>query len=256
MKKILSFILGVALVAAMLPLVGVSAFDGYSEVHEIECGLWEDVVYMDALEMVCETGIMTGYTEDNFGSDYDLSRAAAAVIGSRLAMGVDEYDGKDEAGAYYEDIIDKLFTDTPPNETWNYWILKAMYYAYSEGIMSGDGDSSPTTFRPTEEVNTVEFFKIIFEAAKESEVINEDFDINISYSGDIWYSELIRLMYDAEVIYNYDIEDSLFISFYLYKENDFDGSYHIFNLDLDENLTRRNAAAIVHSMLMHDFIEM
>lgn len=222
----------------------------------MECGKWTDVPssYKPFYTAVCETGIMVGMDETQFGDDKLLSRAAAAVIGNRLAMTASAYESSTKTGAFYKSYLDGKFTDVPPNEWWNEWILKAMYYANFNEVMKGDGDKSPTTFRATDEVNAAEFLKIIYESAKKSDSLVSPYNDGVNYEKSPWYTDLVLKLRDAAITDNYSLTGSGFIKFKLYHENDLKGDYHVYTIALDKKLTRQDAAAILHAMLIHEFI--
>lgn len=254
MKKFLSL----ALLISMFGFAGgATAFTNTYDQANNECGQWEDVssTYRDMYTTICNAGFMQGTETDTFSDDRELSRAEAAVIANRIVMGTDDYEDIDNSGSYYKSRLDLIFTDTPPNEWWNEWILKAMYHVDDNGIMTGDGNSQPTTFRATETISTAEFLKVIYESAKESGLLEDDYDKNISYSGGTWYASLVQHYNDMGFLDNYDVYSSKFIDFDLHYDTDDSSKHHNYDLDLEEDLTRQDAAAIIYEMLYLDIMD-
>jgi|GEM_PF-2411080 len=220
-----------------------------------ECGLWEDVssTYRDMYTTVCNAGFMQGTDTDTFRDERELSRAEAAVIANRIIFGIEEYEEMDKGASYYKSRLDLEFSDTPPNEWWNEWILKAMYHVTDEGIMSGDANGK--TFRPTDSVTTAEFMKIIYEAAKEADLLDDDYVWDINYNAGTWYSGLVVAYYNAGLLENYDVYDSKFIDFDLHYDTDDSSKHHNYDLKLDEVIDRQDAAAIIYEMLYQDIMD-
>jgi len=254
----------VALSFSLQPIAyGFTVMRDFSHTHDtsydVECGKWngDGDYYTDAFKTVCEAGYMRGESAESFGGTSQLSRAAAAVIAGRVVMGFNDYENDGLNGNFYRSELRAWFTDVPPNEWWNEWILKAMYHAYDEHVMKGDGASTPTTFRPTYPINAAEFLKVVYEAAKQGNVLNEDFEQDMNYDSIVWYSGLVLVLRDAGVIDNYDLNESKFISFkFHYRASRGDEeTYHTYRLDLDKPINRQDAAALIHEMLFHDLIE-
>ena len=138
---------------------------------DFECGNWTDVSdkHLEILTEICEYGLMQGHSENDYGYNDPMLRAELAVVVNRLVYGEDTYDdlgqNQEEYAEYLSNLMVDWFTDIPDTSVYsNEWIIKAMYYSSVElGIMSGDGTSKPTTYRP-DDVNIVETFKIIYEA--------------------------------------------------------------------------------------------
>lgn len=250
MNHILSKILLLGLMASFIPAASAVSDD-------FECGEWDDVpgIYMEAITDICEKQIMSGNTTNYFGSDVGINRAEAATVGNRILMGSDDYNGLENSGVFYTNALDNHFTDLPPNETWNEWLLKAMYYSFENNIMTGDeSDSSRTTYRPTDDVTTAEFLKILYESAKEGNRLDTEYDEYISYNGNPWYEEIVTHYYDIGLLSNYDVENTKFIEFKVYYNSDDETDYHNINLELDEEITRRDVAFLVYEMLRRDIM--
>lgn len=249
MKSLFGYLLSTSLVLSLISAPLASA--------EFECGEWDDVssVYMDVMVEICEEGIMSGNTTNYFGNDIGINRAEAATVGMRIHMGPDEYNDIENSGSYYIDKLEDYFTDVPPNESWNLWILKAMHYSRVYSVMSGDqSDSSMTTYRPTDSVTTAEFLKILYESAQGGGRLDDEDNENISYSGNPWYEDVVEHYYDMGLIYNYDVEDTKFIEFKVYYDFEDETAYHRINLELDEEITRRDVAFIIYEMMRRDIM--
>ena len=232
---------------SMTALLVVSSFSGIALADDgFTCGQWTDVPSEDMaiLTEVCSFGLMQGMSEDFYGYGQDLSRAAAGTIVSRMVMGSEAYDAIQQDEDVYEDALDDIFTDLPASINSNEWILKAMNYSYNYGIMTGDGGSTPTTFRPLESINIPETFKVFYEAAKEADVLGEDTDENIQYFMDPWYDDLFEELEDQGVLIHLNIEDQ---TFWL-NGND------VYN-DFGSDVKREDAAKYLDKMISFDVID-
>lgn len=246
MKRLISLSIGLSLLASPLSSAESTTF---------ECGEWDDVssTYMDVMVEVCELEIMGGNTTSYFGNDIGINRAEAATVGNRLYFGSDDYNDLDESSSVYLSDLQLRFSDVPPNEWWNEWILKAMYYSVDSGIMSGDANAG--TFRPTDSVTTAEFLKILYESAKGGDLLDEDHVWNLSYSGATWYSSIVPAYSDMGLLENYDVYDTKFIEFRVHYDMDDDSKYHNIRLDLDEEITRRDVGFLIYEMMHRDIME-
>lgn len=180
------------------------------------CGLWTDVPSsaMHALTEVCEYGVMQGYSEYNFGFDRVLTRAEAAVVSSRFVFGAEEYASFFVAGneaLTYRNSLTPYFWDMPAGIELNTWMLKGIYFAKGNGVMKGDGDSFPTSFRPYDSGNIVETFKIFYESAREADILGASSkNTYFSYSGEQWYEPLMEHLADEGVFIHYMPEQEAF----------------------------------------------
>jgi hypothetical protein len=217
------------------------------------CGLWNDVPSnkIDVLTAICEYGLMKGYSEYEYGYGSNMLRTEVAQVVNRIAMGSSDYeaayDDLDMDNAY-QDLTDR-FTDVPnPYTNHDYeWMIYAMYFSnYENGLMQGDGNSYPTTYRPLDAINIVETFKLLFESAKKGEILNEDVITSIAYTGDPWWEELMNLMNNESVIYNMDTNLESF-----WVGHDLMITYSNFGSEIQ----REDVAIFLHNMIESEMVD-
>ncbi len=245
MKKYLA---SLAIVSSLFAQTSIARADAFN------CGEWTDVSdeHLEILTAICEYGLMQGHSENDYGYNDPMLRAELAVVVNRLVYGEDTYDdlgqNQEEYAEYLSNLMVDWFTDIPDTSTYsNEWIIKAMYYSSVElGIMSGDGTSKPTTYRPVDGVNIVETFKILYEGAYEGELLAADVPTSIEYDWTPWWEELMSYMEDEEVIYNLDTD---YQSFWL--SSPLTVSYSDFASAID----REDAAIFLYYMIQAGVID-
>lgn len=199
MKKLIS---GVVL-SSMLSLL----FTIPVNAADVVCGEWNDVPeeYVRVVTDICEFGLIQGNSETTYLTG-SVWRSHIAVISSRIA--IENYDDIDEGIQVYKDYSDNVYTDAPPTDSWNEWILKGMKYAYEVGVMTGDAGeetAGKTTFRATDNVNMAEAFKVLIEAAREGEILGGLLiDYRPPYVGEKWYNGFMDLLDREGVISDYN----------------------------------------------------
>lgn len=105
-----------------------------------------DNKFKDAITYLVKQGVVSGYPDGSFKPDKTVSRVEALKF---------IYEGIKASVA-----PGKLpFTDTADSE----WYAKYLYTAYKEGVAGGYEDG---TFKPTNTVNTAEFYKLLFAGMK------------------------------------------------------------------------------------------
>jgi hypothetical protein len=130
MKKILSMILAVAMSLTMF-IVPVGAVD------------YVDVTANDAVDLLSDLGIITGYEDETFRPDNTLTRAEAATIMVRM-LGLDDEVVKGNT----------VFTDVPAS----HWASGYINVAVANGIVNGLGDG---TYNPEGLVTYEQVVKMI-----------------------------------------------------------------------------------------------
>jgi len=201
MKKVLGLLLGVIMMIQLAPI-------GSAEMALPLCGSWSDVpdTYIDQLTEVCDYGIIMGKNQFDFGFDDHLSRTEIAVIANRLAMGSDYYDNVGSGNDYEYRMINQRYTDIPSLTNSNGWMMKAIYFAFENRIMEGDGgeDAHPTTFRPNDSVKMAEMFKVYYESMVSAEIQRDALYFSPNYNKSPWFEDLL-IIFDSEgVIDRYD----------------------------------------------------
>jgi hypothetical protein len=254
MKRLLSFAF---LLAFSMNIFSVAAVE--TDPTEQPCGEWDDVssTYLDVITDVCERGIMAGLGSSNFDGDAGISRAMAATVGSRIAMGPDNFNDLEDSNSFYIGQLQNYFTDVPPNDEWNNWLLKAMYYARTQHVMSGDSNSGGiTTFRYNDDVTTAEILKILFEAADARDVLSDEVSSSVSYDGSPWYADVAQEYYAMGVINSYsaDGDSGDYIQFYIYYDSSDSSKKNLIRLGLNDEISRQNVAFIVYEMIQHDMM--
>lgn len=104
-----------------------------------------DAYYADAAERMADRGILSGFGDDRFYGDWELTRAQFAALACKMLGKVDE------AAALAGKTV---FTDVP--ET--HWSTGYVNYASANKIINGDGDGN---FRPDDPVKYEEAIKVI-----------------------------------------------------------------------------------------------
>ncbi len=221
-----------------------------------DCGNWDDVSdrdyseygsfynYNDVLTMVCEYGLMEGYSSSDYGFGDELTRTEAATIVNRLYYGSDAYDDLDMDRDAMWAALAHEFDDVPNNSDSNEWMIKAMYYANLNDFMNGD--AGKVTFRPRDGINIVETWKIFYEASYASEILSDDADQHISYDQEPWWKDLVNSLEDGNVFTHLDTEAQ---SFWLLDPILMPYS------NFESEMNREDAAIFLASMIEQGFID-
>lgn len=245
MKNLLSSLTLIAALSTLIPVQLASA--------DIECGNWDDVPEsrMEVITTICEYGLMQGYNEENWGYGNSIVRPELTHIANRIAMGYSDYtealDSMDWEDAY--DSLEGYFTDVPnPYENASYeWLVEAMYFGQQNGIMKGDGNTYPTTYRPFDNSNVVETWKVLYQAAYQGDVLSDDVDDKyVSYSGNPWWGDLMEKLEDENVIYHLDTD---YQSFWL------SGAITISYTDFSKAVDREDVALFLYNMIQDGLID-
>jgi hypothetical protein len=197
-----------------------------------------------AFDFVATTGILNGLNglvdTAHQESSRGLTRSEVAAIASRLVMGINEYNNSTLSGSYLKEQLDLLYTDVPPNEWWNVWILKAMYYSNQYEVMSGDENEKPTTFRPTESATGFDIVETIYAILANKNESWNDFLTELKSSG---------------VLSNFDPSESGFIEFPFYYENDINGPTDTFRIDFQQTILYEDAGILIQALMMKKLID-
>lgn len=214
------------------------------------CGNWTDVPsnYKAILTDICEYGLMQGKSETDYGFGDNLLRIEAAVIVNRLALGSETYDTINYDLSEAVLAVEEAFVDAPESTIYTTWIIKAMFYSNSNGIMTGDDDGRPpTTFRPYDAINIPETFKVFFEGLGTAGVFSDKVEYtNLDYTLNPWFKDLMNVMEKEGVItgLNYDTE-----SFTL--NGDMTTSYSAWATEMQ----REDAALFLHTMIQANMVD-
>lgn len=163
------FLAGVILsLVSPSPLLSYADDNSYTDVAD-------NFVYADAISSMTEAGVVSGYDDQSFKPDNEVSRVEAL----KMIMEATEND-ETTAG-----------TDAAPFEDMDLdaWYLPYVNYAFQEGFINGDGDGNSNTLRPNNSVNRAEALKMLISAASLKdqlpEVTSENwFDPYIQYAAD------------------------------------------------------------------------
>jgi len=249
MKKVISSLL----LGASLLTLAPQALAVETDPSAFECGDWTDVSssYLDAITYVCDSELMGGMSSSSFGGAFGITRAMAATIGSRIVVGPSDYNDMSHSTGYYIAKLEAYFKDIPPDETWNEWIVKAMYVARINYVMTGDGDlgNGLTNFRYDDDVTTAEFLKILFESAHSRGLLNNYGGSNLSYNGNPWYEDIVALYDGLGLLDDYSVDGEHFIEFKVHFDPDSEDRFLTLNLDLDATITRQNVAFLMYEMI-------
>ena len=131
MKKLFSLFLSLALMASVLPTASAAGF------ADVKAGDW----YCEAVDYVVANGIMSGYSDTQFGPNDPLTRAMVVQV---------LYNKEGQPGL---NGAAHSFTDVPADR----WYNNAVTWGAGKGVVSGFGDGK---FRPDDAV-TVEQVAVI-----------------------------------------------------------------------------------------------
>ncbi len=245
MKKLLSALIATSLLLGTIPTVSANS--------DFNCGEWDDVPSsrMDILTEICEYGLMQGYSESNYGYGRSIVRPELAHIANRIALGTAYYESELEE-LDWRDAHEQLashYTDLPnPYENDDFeWLVEAMYFGRYVGLMTGDGNEDPTTYRPFDDINIVETFKVLYEAAAEGDVFSDELENSyMSYDGDPWWERLMYKMEDEGVLLHLDTD---YQSFWI--GSPLTVSYS----DFSKGINREDAAIFLYFMIHRGVID-
>jgi hypothetical protein len=133
LKKVLALVLAFAMCFTMFASAAT-----YTDVSS-------DSQYFNAVTLLSDLGIVTGYTDGTYGPDQTITRAEACALVARMLTGktdVAEYKGASD------------FTDVAKD----YWGESAIGYCVVNNIVVGDGDGK---FRPDDAVTQAEFVTMV-----------------------------------------------------------------------------------------------
>jgi hypothetical protein len=133
LKKVLALVLAFAMCLTMFASAAT-----YTDVSS-------DSEYFNAVTLLSDLGIVTGYTDGTYGPDQTITRAEACALVARMLTGktdVAEYQGASN------------FTDVAKS----YWGESAIGYCVVNNIVVGDGDGK---FRPDDAVTQAEFVTMV-----------------------------------------------------------------------------------------------
>jgi hypothetical protein len=133
LKKVLALVLAFAMVMTMFASAAT-----YTDVSS-------ESQYFNAVTLLSDLGIVTGYTDGTYGPEQTITRAEACALVARMLTGktdVAEYKGASD------------FTDVAKD----YWGESAIGYCVVNNIVVGDGDGK---FRPDDAVTQAEFVTMI-----------------------------------------------------------------------------------------------
>jgi hypothetical protein len=133
LKKVLALVLAFAMVMTMFASAAT-----YADVSS-------DSEYYNAVTLLSDLGIVTGYTDGTYGPEQTITRAEACALVARMLTGktdVAEYKGASS------------FTDVASD----YWGESAIGYCVVNNIVVGDGDGK---FRPDDAVTQAEFVTMV-----------------------------------------------------------------------------------------------
>ena len=139
MKKFLSLMLAMIMVMSLVT-VGAGAAD-FSDAEEIQ--------YKEAVQVMADLGILSGYDDGSFKPQGDLSRGAAAKIIAYIALGTTTAENLS--------LGDMKFTDVSATSSRAPFIA----WASEQGIVDGYGDG---TFNPNGNVSGHAFLKMVLGA--------------------------------------------------------------------------------------------
>lgn len=136
--------------------------------------------FYGAVKYLVKQGVVAGYPDGSFKPDKTVSRVEALKF---------IYEGLKEPVA-----AGKLpFIDTSSSE----WYAKYLYSAYKEGVAGGYEDG---TFRPTNTVNTAEFYKLLFAGMK----IKVDENVSVKPFDDVeldqWFAPYLSYAKELGII--------------------------------------------------------
>ena len=140
MKKLLAFVLFAVMLLGMIPMAGAASFKDSKDVT---------IMTKEAVNIMSDLKIITGFPEGTFKPDDTLTRAQAAKILCCVALGVKAADELPAGGA--------TFADVPAS----HWANKYVEYCASKSIVAGVGDGK---FNPDGKLTGYAFGKMLLVA--------------------------------------------------------------------------------------------
>lgn len=152
MKKIISLVLTVLMIASVLP-VAVSANSYFTDVNDND-------YFADAAMVLSQVDIISGYADGSFKPQSNITRAEMATIVCRFM-------GAESTARKHMGMMTALTQDVPRD----HWASGFVTLAVDRGIISGDGNGF---FRPNDFVTFNEAVKMIVCAAGLDGYVNFD----------------------------------------------------------------------------------
>ena len=179
MKKLLALTLCAVMVLSMIPMAGAASFKDSAGVTMLNA---------EAVDVMSDLKIITGFPEGTFKPDDTLTRAQAAKILCCVALGVKATDALAGGGS--------TFSDVPAS----HWANKYVEYCASKGIVAGVGSGK---FNPDGKLTGYAFGKMLLVAlgADAASLTGADWDKNtktqlaekhLNYGVDVSNNDLSR----------------------------------------------------------------
>ena len=156
MKKLLAFVLCAIMLLGMIPMAGAASFKDTDKIT---------IMNTEAVDVMSDLKIITGFPEGTFKPDDTLTRAQAAKILCCVALGSKAADELPAGGS--------TFADVPAS----HWANKYVEYCASKGIVAGVGNGK---FNPDGKLTGYAFGKMLLVAlgADASALTGADWDKN------------------------------------------------------------------------------
>ena len=140
MKKLSALLLAAVLLLSAIPAAGAASFKDTGRVAQVNT---------EAVDILSDLGIVTGYPDGSFHPDDTLTRAQAAKLLCCVLLGTKEADALPGGGA--------SFSDVPAS----HWANKYVEYCVLRGVVSGDGSGR---FDPDGKLTACAFGKMLLAA--------------------------------------------------------------------------------------------
>ena len=140
MKKLIALLLSAVMLLSAIPMVGAASFKDSADIT---------ILNSEAVEVMSDLKVVTGFPEGTFKPNDTLTRAQAAKILCCVALGVSKADALAAGGS--------TFTDVPAS----HWANKFVEYCASKGIVSGVGNGK---FNPNGKLTGTAFGKMLLVA--------------------------------------------------------------------------------------------
>ena len=162
-KKLLALILVLAMALTFVPIAGAKDATEFND--------WGSVKNEEAVAILANIGVITGYPDGSFGPGRTITRMEAAAIVARMLLG--------------KDIADSLAgTPTPfPDVPSSHWASGVIAYCASQGIIVGYPNGN---FGPGDTLTGFSFLAMLLRAL--------GYGKNGEYTGDFW---TINVLTDA-----------------------------------------------------------
>ncbi len=171
LKKLLGLTLASAMTLTMV--AGATSFTDY-----------EDIKTTEAVDMLTTLGILNGFTDGTFRPEDTVTRAQMAKMIYVIKNG-----GVDDGAKYYENAVDAF------NDTEGHWAEGYINYAYTLGIIAGNGQGS---FRPDDEVTGVEAAKMMLT------VLGYDAEV-AGLVGASWSTKTVSIATEKDLFDDYEL---------------------------------------------------